>query len=371
MKLAKILSDRVDRHDDLVAAGETVNMVFLRGKRALSLRAGKMFHLLVKAAGADLAADKPHRLRLSEFQDTVHLSHSQIVGVIRELQQTVVEITSVVPESVADEMEIKPGQFHIIDDLREDDPLVRRTISGPLLELVDHRENRKGTVVYRFSRALRLIFDHTEHWAIISRRAVMAFESRYALRLFELISLRINLERKTSELFNLDELRAHFGVPEDKLVLWGHFRTRALDPAIAEVNHIAGFKVSYEPIKHSRSVTGVKISWKVKDPDGLKAAKVELDTHSAGRRARREGAVETVSVPTALPPGLIAFPASGSILYGPWAEIARQELPQPRRDIDLVANEFRTWAASKSMPLDGSAIEKTFRGFCRKVKPAS
>lgn len=374
MKMTKILADRADRPDDLVAAGEVVNMRFQRGKRALSLRAGKMVHLLVKAAGQNVAAEKAHRLRLSDFQETVHLSHSQIVDVIRELQTTLVEITGHIR---ADLEEDEDAPWVNAKETWEDTPeelipLIRRTVYGPLLEHVDHRESRKNTVIFRFSRVMRSVLDNSEHWAIIDRRATMAFESRYGLRMFELISLRANLDHKTSELFNLDDLRGHLGVPEDKLVLWGHFRTRALDPAIAEVNHLASFKVAYQPVKHGRSVTGVKISWKPKEPDGLKASKRELDSHSAGRKARREGTVETVTTPTALPSSKLGrFPASGTIHYSQWSDIAKQEMPRPWQDLDVVAGQFRAWAESRSIRLDSSGIEKAFRGFCRQVKPAS
>ncbi|MFN3876350.1 MAG: DUF6089 family protein, partial [Flavobacteriales bacterium] len=44
---------------------------------------------------------------------------------------------------------------------------------------------------------------------------------RYALRLHELVALRVNLERKASEVFKLDDLRARLGVPAGKLVAWG------------------------------------------------------------------------------------------------------------------------------------------------------
>jgi len=107
----------------------------------------------------------------------------------------------------------------------------------------------------------------------------------------------------------------------------------------------------------------------VKDTDGVKAAKRELESHSTGRKARRDGVVETVVAEASAlsAPALSRFP-SGTIGFTEWKKVALQELPYPQRDTDLVANEFRAWAASKSLPLDSANIEKVFRGFCRKVE---
>jgi len=356
MKMTKILSDRMDRPDDLVATGETINMLFQRGRRALSLRGGKAFHLLVKHCAADLTADKVHKISVRDLREIANLTDEQIVGVIRELQQTVVEITHTVDGWFDDDDNYWPEPKEIVS-------------SGPLLTDVERPKKGGGMIRFRFSRTLQWVFSKSDHWAVLSRRAVMAFESRYALRLFELVSLRINLAHKTSELIELEELRKVLGVPEDKLVPWIHLRQKALDSAIAEVNHLSGFKVGYEPIKHGRSVTGIKLTWKTKDQDGVTAAKRELDSHRAGRKARREGTVEDVTAMASVPASG-AFPETGSIAYSRWGDIARQELPQPRRDVDMVANDFRGWATRKAIPLDGQHIEKAFRAFCRKVEPA-
>ena len=45
----RALADRADRPDELVAAGELLDMRFRDGGKALSLRAGKILHLLLTA----------------------------------------------------------------------------------------------------------------------------------------------------------------------------------------------------------------------------------------------------------------------------------------------------------------------------------
>ncbi len=67
------------------------------------------------------------------------------------------------------------------------------------------------------------------------------------------------------------------------------------------------------------------------------------------------------------------FPVDGTIMWSRWGEIAREELRHHGRampDIDFVAANFRRWCISTGIALDAARIEKTFRGFCRKVGPA-
>lgn len=341
--MKRVAADRAHLSDDLVASGHQIEMVFRKGQKALSLRAGKIFHLLVKASGANLADDKNHSMPLSALYELCHLRSEDMVETIRELQSTLVEVT--LPSPL-----IKGGL---------------RTETGALLSRVARDHDAPGVIEWTFSPTMRLIFESTDHWAIISKRAVMAFESRYSLRLYEIISLRVGLEHITSETFDLEDLRRRLGVPDGKLVEWFGFRQRALDPAIVEVNHLTGLHVAYEPIKRSRSVVSVKLSWGQKTAPGRKAAARELTHSKVGRSARRAGTVELVSDNQTPLPAPTGFPASGTIAFGKWAELVRQHAPRPTPDVDLVASAFRKWTGSKSFPLDGAAIEKAFVGFCK------
>lgn len=225
-------------------------------------------------------------------------------------------------------------------------------------------EDDRGELEWEFSRALRAVFANSEHWAVLSRRAVMAFESRYALRLYEMIALRAGLDHKTAETFTLEELRTRLGVPIGKLAEWFDFRRKALDPAIAEVNQLAGFRVSYVLVKRGRSVASVRLSWEVKSAPDRKATKRELDGPKVGRKARRDGSAEQIAAP------VIEFPR-GSIRHTGFEPIARANLPEPIRDLDLVADDFRTWAQKGNRPLRGEQVSTMFAGFCQRQKPAS
>lgn len=339
--------------DKLIAAGEVLDLRFAYGKkvRALSLRASKLLHLLVQIAGSDACADKVHKIAISEL-NFPKLSLDDFVETCRELIATTVRM----------EIDVKGRKAVKI---------------GPLLSDVERDiDEAAGELRFQLSPVMRLVLARSNHWAALSRQATLAFESRYSLRLYEILSLRKGLDHKHEEVFTIEDLRARLGVPVGKLPEWFDFRRFALEPAISEVNQLTGLTVRYEAIKHGRSFAFVRLIWGEKGAADRKATKHELDAHKAGRKARWAGAVETVVLaPCALPASAKAelgpFPASGSIAFSVWKDVAYQELRQPRRDLGLVANEFRAWAAAKPtpLPLDSPGIEKAFRGFCRKVEP--
>jgi hypothetical protein len=83
----------------------------------------------------------------------------------------------------------------------------RYTKSGPLLSDVEREDDdqAQAELGFEFSPAMRRVIANSTHWAVISRRAVMAFESRYALRLYTVLSLRAGL-RKAAEEFTVEDL---------------------------------------------------------------------------------------------------------------------------------------------------------------------
>jgi plasmid replication initiation protein len=170
------------------------------------------------------------------------------------------------------------------------------TKSGPILSDVEREPDSldDAEIRFEFSPAMRRVIADSTHWAAVSRRAVLSFESRYSLRLYLFLSLRANL-RKVSEELSIDDLREMLGVPSHALPRWQDVKRRALDPAMAEINHVAGFHAAYEPIKRGRRIVGVRLAWGLKDRAELVKAQRELDRPRVGRTARRDGVVETIA----------------------------------------------------------------------------
>ena len=160
-------------------------------------------------------------------------------------------------------------------------------------------------------------------------------------------------------------------MPVGKLTTWSNLRVFALEPAIAEVNQLSGFTVSYEPVKRRRSVAAVTLSWAPKGGRERAATKRELDSSSVGRRARRNQSVEHIVAETTAAlkaPGRHVFPENGAIAFGRWAEIVRNNVKGTIPDVNIAGAEFAKWCRAKNIPLDSPNIEATFIGFCRQYK---
>lgn len=254
--------------DAIVEAGEMIDLRFPSGSK-MTLRGAKLFHLLVQAAGVEVADNKTHRIPLASLNETFHVSIPELIELVDELHTTTLK-------------------------LRLTDPKGRQyTKSGPILSDAEREdeEQAQAELRYEFSPALRKAISNSTHWAVISRRAVLAFESRYALRLYTVLTLRENM-RKTSQDYTLEELRETLGVPEGKLKEWKNLKARALDQALSEINHLAGFHAGFIPIKRGRKVVGVTLTWGKKDKAARIEAMKELDRPKTGRKVRREGRVE-------------------------------------------------------------------------------
>lgn len=264
---------RMHRDDPnaIIAAGELVDMRFVNGN-ALSLRAAKLFCLLIQEAGVAVVENRQHRLPYSVLNETFHASRDVLAEAVLELHTTTISVELVDTDGRA------------------------FTKSGPILSDVEREADTllDAEIRFEFSPALRRVIASSTHWAAISRRAVMAFESKYALRLYMWLSLRAGL-RKVSEDVPLDELRAMMGLSPSKLVRWQDFSRYALDPAIAEINHLAGFRAAYEPIKRGRGFVGVRFAWGTKGRAELAETYRELERPRVGRVARREGLVESIA----------------------------------------------------------------------------
>ncbi len=257
--------------DAIVAAGELVELRFVSGN-ALSLRAAKLFCLLIQEAGVAVADQVQHRIPYAVLNETFHRSRDELADAVMELHSTVVCVRLV---------------------SRQGRPYTK---SGPILSDVEREPDSldDAEVRFEFSPAMRRVIADSTHWAAVSRRAVLSFESRYSLALYMFLALRANL-RKTAEDISLDDLRAMLGLSGDTLSRWQDMRRFVLDRAFAEINHLAGFHAAYQPVKRGRRIVGVTLAWCLKDRADLVKATKELDRPRVGRTARRAGLVETIA----------------------------------------------------------------------------
>lgn len=343
IKTLQAMRDRANRPEDLPTAGEFLDMRIDPGRKGISLRAAKMLHLLIKHTGPRACEDVVHVVRVSELNSTMHMTLDEFVLTVEELMD--VKIRLRVPDG-------DTGPELWVDRLVQS---VQRTES-------DHAQ---AIVRYRLSEALRKVLEDSVHWGILSRKALLAFESRYALRLYEMVALRVGLDR-TKQDFSVEDLRERLGVPAGKLMKWDAFRRKAIDPAVAEVNQLSGFHVTYVPMKIGRSFTGITLHWKLAPASERAQIQRELEASRVGRNVRRVGREEkVVDLMPAITSQISVFPRDGSISYTGWGDIAKSTLPHPLPDVDYVAERFRNFAGRKGILLSSPKIAETFTSFCK------
>jgi hypothetical protein len=346
-KTLEVIVDRANRPDDIVAAREVLDV---RYSSPVSLRAAKLLHLLVDAAGVDVCKDMIHTVPIQSL-NVGKESKAEFLETVHELFNTTMTLS-------------------ILNSLGG-----RATKLGTFLADAEIDDDNLGDLRFTFSSLMRKVIEKSDTWGVLSAKAVIAFRSRYSLKLYEFVSARINLKHTNTEKLAVHQIREMLNVPIAKLLLWKDLRVRALDPAVAEVNQLAGFFVHYEPIMKGRIVWGVNLYWSKKKPEHLAETALEQERASPGRKARREGTTEVLTAPA---PALakpetdetLEFPSSGSLHFTVWRIIALRHLPEPARDVDWVADQFRAWAHREGKPLKGKHIRQMFEGFCRKQKPA-
>ena len=94
---------------------------------------------------------------------------------------------------------------------------------------------------------------------------------------------------------------------------------------------------------------------------GAKATAVrELKSHSLGRKARRDGTAEAVTIEP------VAFPETGGIAYlDRWKGIKRAS--GCNVDDSKIAADFRRFLTERNISRNASNIETLFGDFCRKI----
>ena len=334
-KTTQVAADRAFDQTKTVLPAELARGVYMRN--APSLQALKLMHLMVATAGGRMADPVRHEIRLADIRSIEGMKNhdrESLTPLFEELRAVVI---------------------------REGDPTddEQKVIIGGLLDhaILNRKDPISGDTLlsWFFGRMFLDMAENSNHWAILDRQTIFHLSSKYSVLLFQHVASLANLNRMNAKTFTVPELRALLGVPEGKLSRFSNLNTWALKPAIDEINHLSRLNLTVTPKKIGRTVASVTIGWQVKDDPT--PAKRELQGHSAGRKARRDGSTETVAV---------AFPATGGITYSPhWIEIKRAA--GCNRDNSLIAADFRRFCDAKGIRLDAHNIEELFSSFCAKV----
>lgn len=340
MKVARAVAAK--NTDEFVKPGDLVEVRFVKG-HSLSLTASRLLALMILAAGADAWEDRRHRMRKADVRRG-HKGNERIGEMLEELHRTL---------------------FSHDDRSWRGKKAVTRF---PLIQLSSEEVDEDGTVdegwiEWEFTPWARKLIKESESYAVMNRQAVLGFRSNYALRLYEIGSLRLH-RRQPMWKTDLTELRAGLGIDPEVYTDFAQLRRKVLEKAKSEIDQLAHFTVEWAERKQGRKVIGIDFEFKPKQPPEQIATIDELSRHSAGRKPRRDGTVEQVAATSpALPQ---AFP-HGSLSFGVDEEFFGRIAVEHGGgwDRNLIANAYRDQMGDRLAKLKGERLVKSFEGFCQ------
>ncbi len=336
--------------DEFAKPGSIIEIKFVKGE-SLSLTASRLLALMILTAGGDAWEDRPHRMRKADIRRG-HKGNERISDMLQELHRTLFAV---------DDRSWRGKKATLLFSL------ISRS-----KEETEEEGGETGWIEWEFTPDARKLIQASETYAVLNRQAVLGFRSNYALKLYELGALRLH-RRQATWRGDMQALRAALGIPPDVYKDFAQLRRKVLDKAKSEIDQLAHFRVEWREIRQGRTVTELEFRFEPKGAPEVLDTVDELDRHSAGRLARRDGVVEGVlAAQHAIPSPPVAkgrmtseqtFP-TGSLRFGhdDFLEIGREH--GGGWDVDLIASGFRDHMGERLQRLRGAKLMAAWKGFC-------
>lgn len=270
------MSQTLAQHKNYEGFPKAGELIQFRSQQELTLQDRRILNLLIENAGPDIATAKKHRIAMMALRGS-HKGGERVRDSIDRLMRTIVEV---------------PTKDSKGNPATEKGPFLSSTTT------TDDENNPDGEVAYTFSETMRQVISRSQYWGRLKAYIICSFQSKYALALYEGLCLRANLQVCEQEI-SVADFRTLLGIPAGKLTAFKNLKTRALDPAVEEVNALSDFWVEVEPIRQGGlqrgKLKGFRLSWNRKEKEEWKACLDELMRPKVGRKARIKGSVETVA----------------------------------------------------------------------------
>ncbi len=338
--------------DEFAKPGNIIEVKFVKGE-SLSLTASRLLALMILTAGGDAWEDRPHRMRKADIRRG-HKGNERISDMLEELHRT----------------------LFAVDDRswRGKKATLRFSLISRSREESEEDGGEAGWIEWEFTPDARKLIQASETYAVLNRQAVLGFRSSYALKLYELGALRLHRRQATWK-GDMQALRAALGVPPDVYGDFAQLRRKVLEKAKAEIDQLAHFRVEWREIRQGRTVTELEFRFEPKGAPDVIETVDELNRHSSGRAARRDGTAETVAVvaqrvlaspakvlPKAKPEEK-AFP-KGTLRFGTEDLLAIGRQHGGGWDVDMIADAFREHMGERLERLRGAKMIASWKGFC-------
>lgn len=268
--LAAHSADRDFEGREIVKAGELVDVKFRSGQSP-SLAARRTLSLLIGKAAGDAWKDAVHRITKRELRSE-HKSNERIglwLDEVAAIRLTLPTISSRGRASIE-----RAGLFALLTEETE--------------------EGDDAWVEYQFSPAARRVFGDSGMYARLNRAALLSFQSKYSVTLYELGSLLVGRKYDQTWRGTIPELRAKLGIGHDQYRNWTDLRRFTLDAAKAEIDHLAHFDLTWQEKRQGRKVVEIELRFLLKEPDDINEASRECDRVKINRKSRRQKTAERV-----------------------------------------------------------------------------
>jgi hypothetical protein len=317
--------------DKIIKAAELIQVKPAQG-RHLGLAARRALNLMIQVAAGEAWTDKLHKIPKKVLRQG-HESNDRLPDILAEITTTHLEIHG------------------------KDDEGNAGVWSVPILRASFEPDDARGEafVRFQFTEEVRVILSNSNTYASLEAQAVLAMSSRYSLALYE-IGAQIFNQRDPTVDYSVEEFRKLIGVPDGTLKEFTDLRRKALDIAKAEIDQLAPFTFNWKEYRHGRRVTSIRLEFWQKDAASGEAAVNEVNSHSVGRRARRQGKVEAVEVAKPLPaasPAAVSIPSRSTGIPGVPPEDIERLMKSAKRPQDIIARAFE---AEKLSPGRGREI---------------
>lgn len=257
--------------DEIIKASELIGFVVGRGG-TLSLFERRCLDLMLRAAAGDAwKTDTLHSITKAELRQG-HKSNEHIGDMLDALMSTKIRV----------EVSSPRGEPAI---------LTAALLSANIEEKAD---DGTSLVYFRFAPEFCRIMQQSNVYAALQARAVLAFDSKYSLILYEM-GCQMASRRQPTMVVTVNRLREILDIPSGAYRDWTDLRRFTLAQAKEEIDHLAHFTFHWRERRKGRKVTEVELAWWLKDDAGQRAAEEETHRHRVGRKARRRGTVEQVS----------------------------------------------------------------------------
>ena len=163
-------------------------------------------------------------------------------------------------------------EIHRLD--RTDEEISEKDYRGINFLLESEYLHREGTVRIEFSpKLLPYISNLTREFVTVPLKDITRFDSKYSSKLYLMMQQWKTVKRKE---FLIDDLKGVLGVPFEvdfrkgkeirvfKLEKYSNFKSRALEPAIKDINEHTDLNVQFEEIKFGKRVTSILFTIKEK-----------------------------------------------------------------------------------------------------------